>query len=73
MRLRANGWFIDAEIMLQAIELELTVGSVAVVWRRNTKRPSYINWSTLLEFAWQMMAYRVKSEQVGNTNSNSAD
>ena len=73
MRLRANGWFIDAEIMLQVMRLGLKVGSIPVVWRRNTKRPSYINWSTLLEFGWQMIAYRMKSKQVGNKKLSSKD
>jgi glycosyltransferase involved in cell wall biosynthesis len=73
MRLCTNGWFIDAEIMLQAMKLGLKVGSTPVVWRRNTKRPSYINWLTILEFCWQMVIYRMKSKQVGNTKLRSKD
>jgi dolichol-phosphate mannosyltransferase len=59
MDLRADDWFIDAEIVLEALRNRLRIGEMPVVFRRNDARPSFVRASALLEFARNMVRYRM--------------
>jgi len=48
--LKSDDWFIDAEIMIKARRLKLTIGEIPTVFYRNPHRKSYIKWKAILEF-----------------------
>lgn len=60
MSLESSDWFIDAEIVLEAKRLDLHVGEMPVVFRRNDQRPSFVKPSAILEFLRNMTARRVR-------------
>jgi glycosyltransferase involved in cell wall biosynthesis len=60
MTLRSDDWFIDAEIILEARRLGLTVGEMPVVFRRNDLRPSFVRPAAVLEFLRNMLARRAR-------------
>jgi glycosyltransferase involved in cell wall biosynthesis len=61
MSLESDDWFIDAEIILEAQRLDLRVGEMPVVFRRNDVRPSFVRPAAIMEFARNMVARRVRS------------
>lgn len=61
MNLRADDWFIDAEIVIQARELGLTLAEMPVVFRRNDVRASFVRVSAIWEFLVNIARYRLRS------------
>jgi hypothetical protein len=59
MDLRADNWFIDAEIVLEARRNELEIGEMSVIFRRNDDRASFVRASAILEFIREMIEYRM--------------
>jgi glycosyltransferase involved in cell wall biosynthesis len=59
MDLRADGWFIDAEIILEAQRGRMRIGEMPVVFRRNDQRASLVRASAIVEFLQSMVRYRV--------------
>ena len=60
MDLRADDWFIDAEIVLAARRLGLEIVEQPVVFRRNDDRASFVRPGALWEFARNMTRYRLR-------------
>lgn len=60
MRLTADDWFIDAEIVLQARDLGLTIAELPVVFRENRTRRSFVRGSAVLEFLRNMTRARLR-------------
>ncbi len=58
LRLTATDWFIDAEIMIQAARLGLSVKEVPVVFRRRKAGSSNVRLETLSEFLRNMWNYK---------------
>jgi glycosyltransferase involved in cell wall biosynthesis len=57
---RSPDWFLDAEIMIRAHRLELKIEEIDVVaYPRETGR-SKVRWSTLGEFAVNLVRYRIR-------------
>lgn len=59
MDLRSDGWFIDAEIMIQARRMKLKLGEVETVFYSIDSRPSFVKPLSLLEFLCNLIWYRV--------------
>ena len=60
MELKSNGWFIDAEIMIQASNLELKVGEVPTYFRASEREGgSFINLFTFLEFLKNLIRFKI--------------
>jgi glycosyltransferase involved in cell wall biosynthesis len=59
LELRSDDWFIDAEIILEARRLGLTIAEVPVVFRENPERSSLVTPSAILEFIGNMIRYRL--------------
>jgi hypothetical protein len=59
LELRSDDWFIDAEIVLEARRLGLTIGELPVVFRANPERASFVKPSAILEFLRNMLRYRL--------------
>ena len=59
MMLQSNDWFIDAEIVLEALKNGMRIGEMPVVFRRSDERPSFVRVSAILEFVVNMLRYRL--------------
>lgn len=59
LNLRADDWFIDAEIVIQAQRLGLRISEMPVVFRRNDERPSFVRFSSIWEFVVNILRHRL--------------
>lgn len=59
MDLQSNGWFIDAEIMIQSRKMKLNVGEIPTMFKKLYSRPSFIKFSAIVEFAGNLLLYRL--------------
>lgn len=59
MDLRADDWFIDAEMILEARRLELKIGEVPTEFLGLSGRRSFVNLRTVFEFLYNLVRYRV--------------
>ena len=59
MHLNSNGWFIDAEIMIQAREKNLKVGEIPTVFLQINYRPSFVKIRSIWEFSVNLIWYRL--------------
>src|SRR5262245_1902579 len=55
----SRDWFLDAEIMIKAHRRGLSAAEVPVTYRRRRWGRSHVRVSTLLEFLWNMLRYRL--------------
>ncbi len=60
MDLSCEGWFIDGEIMLEVMRLDLTFAEIPTVFLENEWRGSFVKIWTIFEFLLNMAKYRVK-------------
>ena len=58
--LRSDDWFVDAEIVLKARELGLTILELPVEFFENEERASLVRPSAILEFARNMLRVRLR-------------
>lgn len=61
MQLESNDWFTDAEIMIEAIRNQLSVGEVSTIFLRNERRATFVPPSAIWEFTRNLVAYRFRS------------
>ena len=59
MDLRSDGWFIDAEIMIQARRMQFKMDEVETVFHSIDSRPSFVKPLSILEFLANLVWYRV--------------
>jgi hypothetical protein len=59
LRLTSSGWFIDAEMVIQASRLGLRIGEVPTTFYRNPQRPSFVGAAAILEFMGNLVLYRI--------------
>jgi glycosyltransferase involved in cell wall biosynthesis len=59
MDLRSDGWFIDAEIMIQARRMKFKIDEVETVFHSIDSRPSFVKPLSILEFLGNLIWYRV--------------
>ncbi|MGD0976851.1 MAG: glycosyltransferase family 2 protein [Minisyncoccia bacterium] len=60
MKLVCDGWFIDGEIMLESMRLDLSVAELPTIFHENEWRGSFVKMWTIFEFIRYMIAYRIK-------------
>ena len=58
MDLKSNGWFIDAEIMIQAKKMNLKIGEIPTVFHRMKFRPSFIKFRSVWEFFYVLRFFQ---------------
>lgn len=58
MNLTDDGWFIDAEIMLEAMRLDAHFDEVGVHFFKNKHRESFVGYDAIVEMATKLIAYR---------------
>jgi hypothetical protein len=60
LRLTADDWFIDAEVMIQARRLRLRVHEIPTTFKGLTSRASFISVASVLEFLVNLVRYRLR-------------
>lgn len=60
MDLKSNGWFIDAEIMIQASRFKARIGEIDTVFHSISSRASFVKPLAILEFLGNLICYRIK-------------
>jgi hypothetical protein len=60
MTLRSDDWFADAELVLEAQRLGLSVVELPVVFNRNDDRASFVRFGAIWEFVVHMTRYRLR-------------
>ncbi|MBI3305378.1 glycosyltransferase family 2 protein [Candidatus Parcubacteria bacterium] len=60
MRLESSDWFTDAEIMIEALRINLKIGEVSTTFFKNERRASFVSPSAILEFLRNLLYYRFK-------------
>lgn len=58
IHLVSNDWFTDAEIMIEALRHNLSVGEVSTVFYKNERRGTFVPVSALYEFLSNLIYYR---------------
>ena len=58
IHLVSNDWFTDAEIMIEALHHNLSVGEVSTVFYKNERRGTFVPFSALYEFLSNLIYYR---------------
>ncbi len=58
IHLISNDWFTDAEIMIEALRHDLSVGEVSTVFYKNERRGTFVPASALYEFLSNLIYYR---------------
>ena len=58
IQLVSNDWFTDAEIMIEALKHDLSVGEVSTVFYKNERRGTFVPFSALYEFLSNLIYYR---------------
>jgi glycosyltransferase involved in cell wall biosynthesis len=56
--LKSNDWFTDAEIMIQALKLNLKICEIATVFKKNERRASFVSFKTIFEFIANLLKYK---------------
>ncbi len=56
---KSRDWFLDAEIMIKAHKLGLRVAEIPVIFYPRSSGKSKVRWKTVLEFALNMIRYRL--------------
>lgn len=56
--LKSDGWFIDAEIMIQARRFKLKTGEIPTVFHNIESRPSFIKPQAIIEFIANLIWFR---------------
>ena len=62
MDLNSNGWFIDAEIMIQARKMNLKIGETPTIFHQINYRPSFVKFRAVWEFFVNLIWYRLFSK-----------
>lgn len=58
MKLVSNDWFTDAEIMIEALKHNLSVGEVSTVFYKNERRGTFVPFRAIFEFLGNLIHYR---------------
>ncbi len=59
MNLRSSDWFTDAEIMIEALKNEESIGEVSTIFYENQRRSSFVPVSAIFEFLRNLLHYRL--------------
>ncbi len=64
MELKATDWFIDAEIILQALKLDLKIYEIPIKFESIKGRKSFVRFRAIWEFAKNMIKYKKYVKQI---------
>ena len=60
LNLVSDGWFIEAEMMIQARRLKFKIGEIPTVFHQLDSRKSFIGVSAILEFIKNLIIFRIR-------------
>lgn len=60
LKLASDDWFIDAEIIIKASHLGLSITEPPTIFLPNAKRPSFVSLRAVLEFIKNLTRYRLR-------------
>ncbi|MBI2482130.1 MAG: glycosyltransferase family 2 protein [Candidatus Vogelbacteria bacterium] len=60
LKLNSDDWFIDAEIIIKATYLGMSVVEVPTQFYPNNERSSFVGLATILEFIGNLISYRIR-------------
>jgi len=60
MNLSCDGWFLDGEIIIEALRLQLRYIEIPTVFQENEWRGSFVKFSTIFEMIFSLIKYRFK-------------
>jgi len=60
MRLTANDWFLDAEMLIQCARLKLKMGEIPVTFDKCVTRESFVRIDAIFEFIKNLLRARIK-------------
>ena len=60
MNLSNNGWFLDGEIILEAVRLDLSFSEIPTTFKENEWRGSFVSLGAIFEMISSMLMYRIK-------------
>ena len=60
MELRYDNWFLDADLMLNALRRNMTIVEFPVVFYRNAERPSFVRPQAIIEFVVNLTRERLQ-------------
>jgi glycosyltransferase involved in cell wall biosynthesis len=63
MSLSCDGWFFDAELILEVIRLRLQCLEIPTHFKNNEWRASFVNFATIFEMLKSMIQYRVRKRK----------
>lgn len=63
MNLSCDGWFFDAELILETIRLRLPYLEIPTHFKNNEWRASFVNLSTVFEMVQSMVQYRLRKNK----------
>jgi len=58
MDLTSNDWFADAEMMIEALNADMTVAEIPTVFFKNLRRLSFVHFTAIWEFLRNLAYYR---------------
>jgi len=60
MNLESDGWFIDAEIMIEARRHAMSIGEMPTEFRCLRNRASFVSYGAAFEFLWHLLRSRLR-------------
>lgn len=60
LNLQSTDWFIDAEIMINALKLNLKIIEIPINFLANESRKSFVKFGAIIEFIWNLIRYKFK-------------
>ena len=60
MTLSSDGWFIDAEIMIEALHHSMKIGELPSEFRRLDRRSSFVSFGAIFEFMSNLFRFRFR-------------
>jgi glycosyltransferase involved in cell wall biosynthesis len=59
MHLKSNGWFVDAEIVIEALRCNMEIVEISTVFHKNEIRQSFIRVGAIFEFLYNLILYKL--------------
>ncbi len=60
MQLASDGWFVDAEIMIEALHHKMSIGEIPTEFKRQDRRGSFVSFGAVFEFLSNLVRHRFK-------------
>ncbi len=60
MDLSSDGWFVDAEIMIEALRHSMKIGEIPTEFRRLDRRSSFVSVGAIFEFLTNLLRFRFR-------------